>query len=555
MTFPHQPPNGGGIVLPLEARRRASEHEPRNVDTRPTVIVGTNVEQTVDEGIAALAHDPNIYQADGSLVRVVRTIEPDDVVAVGTPQLRRCTAATLLERLAAAAIWQKRDSRSHSGVRQCLPPSTVVQATLDRGAWPGIKAFGGFAEAPTLRRDGSIIQVPGYDQTSGIVYLPSCDFPAIPESPTQADAFVARIELEDVFCDFPYADESHRSATIASLLTLLARPAIAGSVPAFVFDASTRGSGKTLQADAVSVIATGRAASKMSYPPDAAELEKVLGAYALASASIVLFDNVVGAFGGGPLDRVLTAGERVELRVLGKSEIPSLRWRAVVMSTGNNVDLAGDTARRVLRSRLESPLENPEERAVFKHPHLLAHVARQRPRLVRAALIILRAYIAAGLPRTDVRQWGSFEAWSSLVPAALRWAGAADPMLARPVASGDEGAEKGSLRTLLEGWNRLDPDARGLTAKQAIAALYPAERVRPSPHGPPLAPDGFDDLRDAIEALVPTPNGQAPNAVKLGYQLRKFKHRVVGALTFDMTLDRMGAARWIVKSTIAKASS
>jgi hypothetical protein len=61
-----------------------------------------------------------------------------------------------------------------------------------------------------------------------------------------------------------------------------------------------------------------------------------------------------------PLD--LTAGDTVELRVLGKSEVPTLRWRAVAMATGSNVAIAGDTSRRVLISRLESPLENPEDR-------------------------------------------------------------------------------------------------------------------------------------------------------------------------------------------------
>lgn len=266
------------------------------------------------------------------------------------------------------------------------------------------------------------------------------------QDPTQGDANAALLELNEVFADFPYAKESHASVPIAALLTLLGRPAIEGACPAFLFDASTRGSGKTLQSDAISLIATGRTSAKMAYPMHDEELEKVLGAYALRGASLINFDNVNRLFGGGPLDRCLTAEDTVELRILGKSEIPTLRWRAVIVATGNNLALAGDTARRVLVARLESPLENPESREDFRHPDLLDWVRQEQVRLVYAGLSVLRAYFVAGRPDVGIKPWGSFGPWSKLVAAAIVHAGGANPMDARPHRRRRGGRREGRAR-------------------------------------------------------------------------------------------------------------
>ena len=62
-----------------------------------------------------------------------------------------------------------------------------------------------------------------------------------------------------------------------------------------------------------------------------------------------------------------------------------------------------------------------------------------------------------------------------------------------------------------------------MSAKAAIAALYSRDRLQGY-----AQPDGFDELREAIEVLVPTRPGWPPNARKLGNQLRGFKDRIVG---------------------------
>lgn len=397
-----------------------------------------------------------------------------------------------------------------------------------------------------MRPDGSVIEQPGYDAATGFVYAPELTFKRVPDHPSQADACEALQALCEVWCDVPFSTEAQRYVPIAALLTILGRPAIQGSCPAFVVDASTRGSGKTLVLDAVSVIATGRPTSKMSWPPDDVELEKVLGAYALRSAAIVAFDNCTSRFGGGPLDRVLTAGDRVELRILGKSEIPSLRWRAVVLASGNNIDLAGDTARRCLWTRLEPGTEHPELRTGFRHPNLLEWCAKERTRLVGCALTILRAFVAAARPAQDCAPWGSFEAWARLVPAAIKFAGGEDVLGARPIAMGHEEPEAVALTAILQHLPTLvrslfSGEHDGMTARAIIETLYPQERLRGD-----ARPDGHDPLRDAIEAIVTTAPGKAPSVSKFAGKLRSMRRRVKGGLMLDQTPDRNGTACWRV---------
>jgi hypothetical protein len=509
---------------------------------RPAVHVTTALHATITEAIDALATDPNIYRRESTLVDVVRADArtADAFVTAGAPRIRTVSVASVRERLTRVAKVLKFEKGARQWV-PCLPSDHVVQGVLARGEYPSIRPIVGLLEAPSMRRDGTIIQTAGYDAASGYLYQPSVDFARVPDRPTQADAAQALAELEEVFCDFPFGQPFYRAAAIAAALTILVRPAIDGAVPCFLCDANTRGSGKSLVSDAVSTLVTGRAVAKMGFPWDDEELEKVLAAYAVRGASIVCFDNIIKTFGGHPLDRYLTATDTVELRILGKTEVPTVPWRGTILGSGNNIMMKGDTSRRALIIRIESPLEHPEDRADFKHHPLLPWVKAERPRLVVAALTLLRAWHVAGRRSMGLNPWGSFEAWSATIPAALVFAGSVDPMAARPATLDEGDPEKIALLCILENLSRLDVVGRGLTVKEIIAALYPQLR-----HGEPRTPDGFDDLREAIESLAPPIPGRAPDPNAFGYVLRRFKRRVVGGRRLDIAPGRAGVARWRV---------
>jgi hypothetical protein len=530
MTAKHTKSNGSAAQAPQ--------------DDRPTIPITVELHNVVDQAVGALTADPALYQRTGELVKVVRVAdsEADSLTLAGTPMIRQMTAGALREHLTRVAHFAKYDKRAKDWV-PTVPTDPVVQAVLARGEFRGIRPIAGIVEAPFLRPDGSICDVPGYDSATGYILVPGGDFPAVPTNPTQADAFEALQALCEVFQDFPYPRDCDRMLPLSAILTHLGKPAIRGNLPAHLFSAPTPGTGKGKTVDAVSTVCTGRPAAKVNYPPDATELEKLLGAYALRGAQQVTFDDIDTPFGASPLNRVLTAGGLVELRILGKSEAPALRWNPLIFGTGNNLDVVGDTTRRVLVSQLESPLERPQDRPVSEYLHhpLLPWVETNRPRLVAAGLTILRAWFVAGKPDCDCPTWGSFEPWAAMVPPAIVYAGGANPMGCR-IESSKSNPQRDALTILMREWRRFAPN--GKTVKLTLSELY-FDRERDD-RGQPID-DGWDDLRGAIEELAPPPKPNSPpSAQAIGLKLRHFQKRVIGSTRIE-SVPESNPQRWVVR--------
>ncbi|WP_434048055.1 MULTISPECIES: hypothetical protein [Sorangium] len=529
-----------------------------DADGGPAIhIVPGKIHLAVRQGIEALRADPDLYQRETDLVHLTNVTAEDEVGTAGefregTPQIHVMSVNTLRERLSEHACCLRQNARSGNW-HPVDPPDNVVRAIADRKRWPGLRRLTGIIETPSLRPDGTVIDRPGWDAATGFLYAPNCAYPAIPERPTLEDAQRALATLEDVFIDFPYASDAARSMVVAAALTLIARPAIRGATPAFVYDANTPASGKSLQADSTSMLAFGRVAGRKDFPTDKRgandEVSKILCAYAILGTRLINFDNLGPdfAFGGPALEMVLTAEYNAEFRILGTNTVTMLPWRTVIFGTGNNVTLTRDMLRRCMLSRIESPWERPELRPLsdFRHPErafcLKAWILANRVELVVAALTLLRAHAVAGRPSPG-RIWASYESWTSVIADAIVWAGGADPLECRPSEDAEESPEKRAIRVLLRDWSKLDPTGRGLTLKYVIGTLYPIERLR----GELLPPDGFDELREAIEHLATPKPRQAPDVVALGNAIRKYKRSVVGGLRFDTVPGAAGVQRWMV---------
>ncbi len=534
------------------------ERTPSRGETdRPQIVLGPDLHRVIDETVVQLPRDRALYQRDGRLVRMVRVAQPETpepgraVLAVGTPQIRELPVATLRERLT-RLIAYGRITESDDGVPtfvECVPDHTIVTGVAERAEWSGVPPIVGVIETPSLRPDGTVIDTPGYDAATGYLYAPTLDYPPIPAAPTWTDAYHALCALCEPWQDFPFASPAMTLVPIANFITLVARPAIRGEVPGFVYDASVRGSGKSLSQKCVSLLATGRECALATWPRNEEELEKMLGSYALRGASVIAFDNVTSKFGGAPLDKVLTASDRVDLRVLGKSEIPEMSWRAVISASGNNMELGGDTTRRVLLARIEPGVEHPEERTEFRIPGGETGLRRwcraHHPRLVTAALTLLRAYVVAGRPPVEIRPW-TYGAWSSLVPAAIRWAGGQgsagawalpDVMTCRPTVGGDADEHTEALRVVLCRFGTTFPN--GATSVDIVDRLWPIDFASRA--------SVDKDLCTAVEALCPRRPGATPTARQLGRALSRVRRRVVGGRCLDSTTDHGGSKRWFVR--------
>ncbi|MCC7476332.1 MAG: hypothetical protein IT425_13135 [Pirellulales bacterium] len=509
-------------------------------DNRAEIEITPDEHVVNDQAILALAADLVIFQRGGTIVQILNDHSPRTLKGIkrpaNAPRIVVIKEASLRERLTTVARFVKRkETEEGEETIHVHPPAFCISAVAARGHWPGVRHLEGVISSPILRANGTVLHTHGYDSETGLFYEPTGPAIDIIESPSIDDARAACTSLLEGVCDFPFVKDAHRAAWLAMLLTPLARHAFTGPSPLFLIDANIRASGKSLLADAASLIITGRTIARMSCPKEDDEMRKRITAIALGGDQMVLIDNIAGELGSASLDAALT-GTIWKDRILGRSEIVEMPLVTTWAATGNNVVLLADTSRRVCHIRLESKLENPEDRYDFKHKNLLGWLHDERPRLLSAPLTILHAYCRAGRPGQNLKPWGSFEEWSDLVRQALVWIGMSDPGETREELARSSDREAAALRSVIECWPEIDPEATGLTASKLI------ERLEKSL-------DDIELFRGAILDLCPARGGKFPSPRSLGNKLRHLRGRVVSGKAID-SRDQHGTAVWYVANVV-----
>jgi hypothetical protein len=176
---------------------------------------------------------------------------------------------------------------------------------------------------------------------------------------------------------------------MAAILTALIRPSLRTS-PMFAFRAAKMGSGKSLLADIVSLIAAGRQAAVMSQGADENEDKKRMLPILAEGDPVAVIDNIERPFGSAALCSILTQTTWRD-RVLGKSQTLSLPTANTTwIATGNNIVFEGDITTRTLVCDLDPRCERPEERKFEVNLH--RYIPEHRLDLVVAGLTVLRAY-------------------------------------------------------------------------------------------------------------------------------------------------------------------
>jgi hypothetical protein len=517
------------------AKTPAPASDVEALDDLPCILLGVDEARVIDEAIAALSQDTTLFTRGRALVTIAREEKPSGAIdRHGGSFIATIPQPNLRERLCRVARFESLHGRGGEWVlRPDHPPGFLIPAIHTRGEWPGLRPLVSIVVHPILLPDGRVLETPGYDTVHGL-FLATEGTPRqmVPANPTGKDVAAALADLLDVVCDFPFAGPEHRSAWLAALLTLFARPAIEGPCPLFLIDKNIRGCGATLLADVIGIAALGRPLARMSETGDDEESRKRITSVLLSGDEAILIDNLTKPLGNGAFDALLT-GTTWRERVLGKSEMtPELPALTVWFSTGNNIEIHGDMIRRILPIRLDSPEETPETRVDFEHPDLRAYVRARRGALTVAALTVLRAFVAAGRPAQGLQPWGSFEAWCSSVRDAIVWAGLPDPAETRIEYNETADREKGGLAELFECLSMLFPGGHGITAARII------ERAKSN------AP-----LSEALDALGVADSHGNYSTRLLGWQLRHAKGRIVGGQRLEIEKSSQSRANaWKLKT-------
>ncbi len=321
----------------------------------------------------------------------------------------------LYSHLYRCANWVKVENNERRASR---PSDYLVKDMLTR-IDPRIPVLDTIVRIPIFRSDGILLSQSGYDSDSRI-YLDLPDELAnieVPEHPTKEEIEAAkRLFTDDLLVNFPF---EHRDADCSTAIALLILPfvrhLINGCTPLHLIDASIAGSGKSKLCDVVSIIATGKRISPRAFPENNDELKKMILAELIQNTSILLFDNFpeYRKLNSDGLALILTS-TNYSGRLLGRSEIISLPNRMIIIITANNIHVAEELSRRIIRCRITPVDSQPWKRTDFKHSEIELWAMDNRRELVTAILVLIRSWLDTGKP--DGKQvLGSFEQWAKTI--------------------------------------------------------------------------------------------------------------------------------------------
>jgi putative DNA primase/helicase len=102
--------------------------------------------------------------------------------------------------------------------------------------------------------------------------------------------------------------------------------------------------------------------------------------------------------------------EHLTGRILGVSKTATVGTRSLFLSSGNDVDVIRDMARRGITTSLDPQVETPATRLFTADP--LGTVRTAREHYVSLALTIIRAWVLAGSPMTPRKPLANYGQWS-----------------------------------------------------------------------------------------------------------------------------------------------
>lgn len=389
-----------------------------------------------------------------------------------------------------------------------FPEPTLFPATAARvvtnavDMLPNLRRLRGVIHTPVFRPDGSLINAPGYDHDTRLLYLPEpgLTIPPVAPLPTPQQVTNAVRLVGEMLSGFPFTSEHDRANYIGALITPLLRAIAPPPYKLVAIGAHQPGSGKTKLANLARIIHGGVFRSET--PEDDAELRKqVTSILSHTTGPVVVFDNVSGVLRSSTFAGLLTSGEWGD-RPLGATAWVGVPNDRLWLITGNNLNLGADLPRRTLSSNIDPGMPRPELRTDFAIGDPEVWAKARRGQLLGALLTIAQAWVAAGMALPSERASDGYARWVRVVEGILANAGVpgtfdhASTQLASTVSADEDewagflaavhrvhGDQPWLVRDVLAEINSGSLLVPGLISLDALPADL-AETAARHPHGP-----------------------------------------------------------------------
>lgn len=469
-------------------RSSAGVKQKKSVEYIPSLI--SEIADEIQPGLN------NIYQKSGALMTVqkVKEIKSWRKIPSGlnpeTIIIRPINLKDLQARINLDIKFFKTNENNRR--KSCSCPQDLANQILGVPEKWKFPVLSGISCCPCLTGDGSILKEKGYDKKSGLYAAFDPDqFPPIPENPSKEKAQEELEKIRSLLSEFTFKTPLDEAVYLAALFTITCRKAVPHA-PMFAFTSPLPGTGKSTLADLISILSAGRAADPLSYSQDEETLKKQLFALFLTDPAIVLLDNIEEPVKSSSLCIILTQ-ENWQERILGESKTVSISPTAIVICTGNNLEITGDLVRRSLYCRLDADLENPEERDFSQD--IYACAKQKRGSIITSILTIQQAYKLANFPKSkNIKRMANFEEWSQWTRGPLFWLGLPDP---------------------LESQKQLkDMDSTRNAKEEAFAKLYSCLAGKKfTSREICQACENNQELREAFEKCLPAQNSMNPRII------------------------------------------
>ncbi len=509
------------------------------LDSDPDAI--RTIAATIGDGVL-----PDTYVRAGVVVSV-ETPSGAIITEDSPPQIIVTVDPRRLARLLAdhTFTYERRNHRLPDGETEtveieAMPKDTVAASALASTNWPKLRPLYGIVTAPVFRTDGSLVQDPGYDQATALIYAPKLPIEPIPEHPTTDELRAARSFLLDALLhDFPWVGPS-RANYIGLLVAPLIRTYLGGVlVPLGAVDAASPATGKTLLTLIMTGIYSGYTRAWVS---DDIELRKAITAILVdQGGAVVCLDNVdkTETVDQPSLSSLLTSKVWSD-RLLGASTSVRVPNDRVWLVTGNALSIGGDNASRAVPIRLDAHMPDPDLRPASKFAlgdlEQWLTSATNRATVLHHLIVLVRGWIVAGAPTVETPM-RAFTPWASATAGFLNWLGEPGFMTNRAwlLESDDEEAAYGAFYTR---WHELFGEREMKTSELRNSAL------------PDFNGATTYDWRDTF--LVRKRDGQIPSASGLGKMLTAERGRFRGGYRLNGHFDSHGKT-WSYSVTPAPA--
>jgi hypothetical protein len=303
---------------------------------------------------------------------------------------------------------------------------------------PNARELEGITSIPLFRGDGDLIDQPGYDSVTKMLYQPEEGLKIyVPEEPTRQQLFEAATLIKYPISQFPFESDADKCNWIGMAFTPLLRRLSPGPYKMGLVEAHQPGAGKTYLTGMLRKLHGGTLRGAL--PDKEAEMRKVITTALLGSEGIIVFDNVKGMISSPSLEALLTS-ETWSDRLLGGNVDATIPNDRLWILTGNNASLGGDIARRVLKVRLDTG-PNPENRTGFDIANPVKWMGDHRGEYLSALMTVIRSWLYAGAQMPMATGSDSYALWRQMLSGILQHAGLGtefDSKAIRPIMSEED---------------------------------------------------------------------------------------------------------------------